>query len=162
MPAFKKVAAVTRAMAEEMQQDPKFQELQKLEAEIETLERKDELTDAEESRLEKLRERQEAMEEAVESPLGSSDTLSGMEAGIRRIPRLASVLQREGMTPREYSTFWLAFIQAAMVHGFQKAGLAMKNLPAEVNAENVKFVAAHEAEIEALQKEFEVIAKRKR
>jgi hypothetical protein len=47
----------------------------------------------------------------------------------------------------------LALASAGLVHGMQKAG-ALKELPADlkerVNLENVKFVAAHEAEIASL------------
>jgi hypothetical protein len=37
----------------------------------------------------------------------------------------------------------------------------LKKLPADVNPENVQFIADHEAEIEAMQKEFEALGKRK-
>jgi hypothetical protein len=47
----------------------------------------------------------------------------------------------------------LALASAALVHGMQKAG-ALKDVPADLNErmnlENVKFVAAHEAEIKSL------------
>lgn len=162
MPGLKKVAAITRAVADEMRNDPRFQEIQKLEEEIEALEKKEELSEAEQARIEKLRERKEALEDSAESPLSSSGTLNDMEAGIRKTPALINALKREGMTPREYSKFWLAFLQAAMVHGLQKAGMASKTLPAEINAENVKFIADHEAEIEALQKEFEGLGRLKK
>jgi hypothetical protein len=83
-----------------------------------------------------------------------------MEARMRKYPPLVQALQREGIAPREYAKFWLAFIQAMFAQGFQKSGL-IKELPKDINADNVKFVADHAAEIEAMQKELEALGKPK-
>ena len=50
------VRALMRAVMQEMTRDPKFQALQKTKNDIEALSKKEELTDAESERLEKLRE----------------------------------------------------------------------------------------------------------
>lgn len=157
MEALKKVAAVNRALVQQMMQDPKVVEARKIEAELEALSKKEEPTEADQKRMEELEAKQSALEESMDNPLGGeSRTLADMEARIRKYPPMMQALNREGMTPREYATFWLAFIQAAFAHGFQKGGM-LKELPPEVNAENVKFVAEHEAEIQAMQKELEAL-----
>jgi hypothetical protein len=63
------------------------------------------------------------------------------------------------MAPREYAKFWLAFIQAAFAHGFKKSGM-LKELPPDVNPENVRFIDEHAAEIEAMQKEFQALGRK--
>ena len=159
MEGLKKVAAVNRAMAQRMMQDPKVREAMKIDAELKALSDKDEPTEADQKRIEELEAKKEQLEESVDNPLGGeSRTLAEMEARIRTYPPMLQALQREGMAPREYAKFWLAFIQAAFAQGFQKAGM-LKELPPEVNVENVKFVAEHEAEIKAMQQEFEQLGK---
>lgn len=154
-----KVRDLTRQVAKQMMQDPKFKELSKLQAEMKALGEKDELTDAEQARLDAMAAKHDELEESVENPLsGDAQNLSEMEARIRKYPPLMQALQKAGMAPREYATFWLAFIQAAFAHGFQKAGL-LKELPAGVNPDNVKFIDDHAAELEAMRKEFEAFSK---
>ena len=159
--ALTKVVSVNRAMMARMQHDPKVQEALKVDKAIEALEAKDELTEAEEKQLEALRVRQEQLEASADNPLGGdTKSLSEMEARIREYPPLMQALQKEGMAPREYAKFWLAFVQAAFVQGFKKSGM-LKEIPPDVNPENVKFVEEHAAEIEAMQKEFEALGKDK-
>ncbi len=156
-----KVVNVNRALVQQMSQDPKVQEVVQVAAEIASLEKKEELSEADDTRLEKLRARQEALEESADNPLGGdSKSLSEMEARIRNYPPLMQALQQEGMPPREYAKFWLSFIQAAFVQGFKKSGL-LKELPPDVNPDNVTFIEEHAAEIEAMQKEFEALGRQK-
>ena len=160
METVEKVKVATRAMIAEIKKDPKYQQLLKLEAEIEALEKKDDRTDAEDAKLAALNEDKEKLESASDGPLslGQANSLSEMEANIRKSPPIANALQSAGMSPREYSTFMMAMIQASMVAGFKKAGM-MKELPKDVNPENVKFIEEHEAELKAMQAEFEKLAK---
>lgn len=159
--ALAKVVNVNRAMLIQMQQDPKVQEALKVDKAIEALEAKDELTEAEQKQLDALRERQDQLEDSADNPLGGdTKSLGEMEARIKEYPPLMQALQKEGMAPREYAKFWLAFIQAAFVQGFKKSGM-LKEIPAEVNPENVKFIEEHAAEIEAMQKEFAALGKDK-
>ena len=44
----------------------------------------------------------------------------------------------------------MALVQASIAAGFKKSGM-LKELPAGVNPENVKFVEEHEAELRAMQ-----------
>ena len=167
MDTFQKVNTMMRALAEEMQKDPKVRALMKTEAEIEALEKKDDLSDAESERLDKLRELQEQQEQAVEASqpegmnLNNASTLDEMEAGIRKVPQAMAALTRAGLTPREYSKFMIATLQAGMVAGLQKQGL-LKELPPElkeINPENIKFMNEHGAELEAMGKELEAAGK---
>ena len=166
MDTTKKVFALMRAMAQEMASEPKFQAFQKTKAEIEALSKKDELTDAESARLEKLNMLAEQQEDALEQASGGTNmsnaqNLNEMEAAIKANPRLMAALNKAGLSPRDYSKYFLASLMAGMVAGFQKSGL-LKDLPKElkeVNPENVKFVIEHEAELTAMQKEMEMVDK---
>jgi hypothetical protein len=147
-----KVGRVYRAMAAELQKDPKYQERAKIEARIDALEAKDSLTDAEQKQLDDLNERSEKLndDQSGDNDLGDAKTIDDMAARIKAIAPLSAALSKEGMSPHEYAVFSLALMQAGMAAGMQKSGL-LKQLPAGVNAENVKFVLDHEAEIQKLQ-----------
>lgn len=155
MPTLKKVMAAAAAMAEEEAKDPKVQEKAKLEAQIEALQSKDELTAAQEAELEKLLERMAALEEAEdkeESPLKNPKSLAEMEAALKSHPGAMRALSAAGITPREFSRCMMALLQASLVEGFSQGKADLKNLPAGINPENVKFVREHKAELEAMQK----------
>jgi septal ring factor EnvC (AmiA/AmiB activator) len=157
MATVRKVAAATQAFAAEQAKDPKMQELTKLRAEIKTLEDKDERTDAESEKLEKLREREEALEETMArgedaNETNNSQSLADMETSIKKMPQAVAILAREGITPREYTLCMMALLQAAMVEGFSQGTADLSKLPAGVNPDNVRFVRENKAELEALQK----------
>jgi hypothetical protein len=169
MATVKKVGAAMQAMADEMGQDPQFQRIAKLESEIDAIEaqveklnEKDELTPADESRiegltaqLEKLQEQKERLEdENPDNSMSKARTITEMEEGVRKVPVMVRGLERAGLTPREYAKFMLAMLQASMVYGFSQGKVDYAKLPPGVNPENVKFVAEHQAELQAMQKEF--------
>jgi hypothetical protein len=156
--ALKKVVNVNRAMVQEMLKDPSFARSLKLRAEIEALSRKETLTGAEEARLETLEEEMERLEDEANPLGGDATSLAEMEARIRKFPPMMRALEREAMAPREYATFWLAFMQAAFVHNFQKSGM-LKEPPPGVSMDNVQFIADHAEEIEAMQKELEALGR---
>lgn len=160
MATLNKVKAASRSVIEELKKDPRFQKLQALGREIDALEKKDELTDAEQERLEQLRTDKEALESSTGDVLnlGNANSLDEVEAQIRKSPPVARALASVDLPPREYAKFMMAMIQASMVAGFKKAGM-MKELPPGVNPENVKFIEDHEAELKAMQAEFEKLAK---
>jgi DNA repair exonuclease SbcCD ATPase subunit len=173
VPTLKKVMAAMRSMAEEAKQDPRFQQMTKIdgeieavEAELDRLQSKEGLTEAEEAQIEQLNEKveklgaeKERLEESAEAedPMSSPKTLTEMERNVRRFPPLARALEREGLSPREYSKFMLAMMQAGMVHGFSQGNVDDAKLPPGVNPENIKFIGEHKAELEAMQKEFETL-----
>ena len=166
METTKKVYALMRSVAKEMASDPKAQALQKTKTEIEALSKKDELTDAESARLEKLQMQAEQQEEELEQAAGglnlnTAQNLNEMEAAIKANPRFMAALSGAGLTARDYSKYILASLMAGMVAGFQKSGM-LKELPKElkeVNPENVKFMFDHEAELAAMRKEMEMLEK---
>lgn len=157
MDTVNKVAAATRVMAAEMKKDPRFQEVAKVDAEIKALEKKEETTEAEDAKLEELKGRREELSEKLAGlSMGNAESLSAMEAQIRKVPPLMAGLQSASLTPREYAKFMLAALQAGMVAGLKKQGL-VKEVPKQVSAENVAFMEAHEADFKALQKEWEAL-----
>jgi hypothetical protein len=157
MPNVKKAAAVIQSVSEEAAKDPKVQELTRLKAQIEALEKKDELTEAEEKQLEKLRNQSGSLEEEIEnaSPAGSmtgNKTLAEMEAAIGKHPQATRALAREGLSAHDFALTLMTLFQAAMVEGFSQGKVDMAKLPAGVNPENIQFVREHKAELEALQR----------
>ena len=179
LPTLKKVAAAMRAMSEEMMNDPKYRQLMKFDEQIEALEKqleplqaKDEPTEADEAKmeslleqLEKARESKEQAEEAMSTDsanMNNAQTLDDMERSIAQVGPMARALKREGLSPREYAKFTLAMLQAGMIQGFSQGKVDYAKLPPGVNPENVKFIAAHKAELDAMQQEFAAMGKRKR
>jgi hypothetical protein len=166
METMNKVRGLMRAVTQEMTRDPKFQALQKTKNEIEVLSKKDELTEADSERLEKLQSLAEEQEHALDEDGGGMDinsakSLDEMEAAIKASPRFVAALNTAGLTPREFSKYMLASLMAGMAAGFQKAGM-LKELPKElkeINPDNVKFILEHEAELTAMQKEMEQLGK---
>jgi predicted RNase H-like nuclease (RuvC/YqgF family) len=151
MDTLNKVDRAMRAAMTEMRKDPKFQEVEKLKAELEALKKKDEKTEEEDRRMETLGLRIEELESAA-SPLKMNDaaSISEMAANIQKEPRLAVALQGEGLTPREFSKFMLAMLQAGFAAGMQKAGL-LKTTPEGTNPANIKWVLDHEADLQKMQ-----------
>jgi phage terminase small subunit len=175
-PTLNKVVAVMRSMAQEMMKD-KYQQAMKIdkqitdvEAQVEKLEAKTEMTEADgkkvealNEQLEQLRTQKEQLEETIDSdnPMASNPkTLTEMEENIRKVPVFTRALEREGLSPREYSKFMLAMLQAGIVHGFSQGKVDYSKLPPGVNADNVKFIDEHKAELEAMQKEFAALGKK--
>lgn len=176
MPTLNKVMAATRMMAQEMRQDPKVQQLMKLNAQIDQLEKqleplqaKDQTTPAEDKQIESLSEQieklseqkeqaEEAMSDAAPS-MGNAETLDDMERGMAKFPPMVRALKSQGLTPREYAKFMMAMLQAGMIYGFSQGKVDYAKLPAGVNPENIKFIIAHKAELDAMQKEFAAFGK---
>ena len=179
LPTLKKVVAAMRAMSEEMMNDPKYKLLMKFDAQIDALEKeleplqaKDEPTEAEQAKMESLaeqiqkaRDSKEQAEEAMSidgANMNNAQTLDDMERSIAQVAPMARALKREGLSPRDYAKFTLAMLQAGMIHGFSQGNVDYAKLPAGVNPENIKFIAAHKAELDAMQQEFAAMGKRKR
>lgn len=157
LPTVRKVASVVRALNELQSQDPKVKELEKIRAEIEAIEKKDELTEADEQKLEKLRERETALEEEIDrsSGSGNANTIAEMEQRIKSEPRAAAVLAREGLSAREFAKCTLALFQAAIIKSFSQGKVDMSKVPPGVNPANIKFVEENEKELAELQKQMQ-------
>ena len=160
MDTVKKVDVAMRAMFDEMARDPRFQASIKLEAELKALNAKEERTEADDRRIEELEREKEKIDSENPFDLGSANTLSEMEAQVQKVPPMANALRSAGLTPREYSKFMLAMLQAGMAAGMKKSGL-IKELPKDFPAENVQFMLDHEAELTAMQKRWQELGKPK-
>lgn len=160
MDTVKKVDVAMRAMFDEMARDPRFQASIKLEAELKALNAKEERTEADDRRIEELEREREEMRSENPFNIGSANTLSEMEAQVQKVPPMANALRSAGLTPREYSKFMLAMLQAGMAAGMKKSGL-IKELPKDFPAENVQFILDHEAELTAMQKQWQELGKPK-
>lgn len=75
-------------------------------------------------------------------------------AAFEKQPAVVAALARAHTTAREYMTTSSAYLGASMAVGMEKSVPGYK-IPAEVDAANVAFVRAHEADIVALQKRVE-------
>jgi hypothetical protein len=74
-----------------------------------------------------------------------------LEARLRSEPALAGAFFAADLTPHEYTKFALALVAARLAHGFVTAGV-IRSVPPGVHADNVAFVGAHLAAIEAVLK----------
>lgn len=153
--------AATRNLVAAMKADPRFQQFAKLEAERAALEAKEEPTDADLERMEKLEAEMDRLSESVENFLGGNKSLDEMEAAARKDPMVSAAMKSAGITAREYAKFFAAYLQAAMISGFTKAGM-VKEMPKEANLDNIKFIEEHAAEIEGFMKEWEALGKKER
>jgi hypothetical protein len=157
MDAVNKVATATRAMVGEIKRDPRYQEALKLDADIQNLEKKTDRTPADETRLDEMKKKKESLAAAVVGiSLGDAQTLGQLEAKIRKSPPMMAGLKTAALAPREYALCMMSVVQASIAAGMRKAGM-LKDLPPGVSPENVKFVEDHEAELKALQKEFQAL-----
>jgi hypothetical protein len=154
MDAVNKMAVAMRAAAEEAKKDPTYQEVDRVKTELEALRKKEEPSEAEQARIEELSTRQAALEQQIEGPglFNNANTLDDMEKAVRRQPLLSGALAKAGMSPREFAKFTSAMVAASFAAGMQKSGM-LKELPKDVNADNVKFIIEHEAELQKLQQE---------
>ena len=165
MDGIRKMAAAGEAMVKAMESDPRYKAEQSLKKEIEVLEKKDELSAAEEKKLEELRAKLDELDAKDDRDSGdnNSQTLDDMVRRIESIPELAKAIRGAGLTPREYSLMSMVTLQAVMVNGFLKAAgnkAVPKELAATVNEDNIKFVAANEAEITRLMERMKPPEKR--
>jgi hypothetical protein len=149
-----KLRQMNQALADFQRQreaDPAHQQLLRKKRELEALNGKDELSEAEMDRMAQLEE-EIAMAEEEEDlgwEEGEDQSLSAMAERLAADPRSAGALRRAGLTPREAVTMQLAFIQAAFAAAMLESQ-ASTQVPDGVNAGNVKFVQANKAEIATL------------
>jgi len=153
MDKIRKLSAAGEAMGKAIAADPRFKAEQAVRKEIDALEKKDDLTEAESKRLEDLQAKLEEMEEKNDKGRKNAETIDEMAKQIESEPVMANAIRSAGLTPREYSVLSLVTFQAMMAHGMQKQ-YGTKELPKEVAgtvlADNIKFVADNEAEINQL------------
>ncbi len=132
-----------------LEADPANQQLLKKKKELEALYEKDELTEAEARRMEQLEAEIEAMEQEHDTGDDEDLSLGQIAARMEAIPQVAAALKTVGLTAREVATMQLAFFQAGFAASMLESG-TIKEIPKEVNADNVKFLQANKAEITKL------------
>ncbi len=157
VPALNKVVQATKNMADAAKNDPRFKKQAALKAELKKLEAKEEPTEADEVRIEKLRADIETMGNSI-FPDAETQTLSQMAAAMEKAPLFAKALASAGLTAREYAKFLFAYMSAGMVAGMMEQGV-IKDVPKElatsIHPDNVKFFQAHKSEMQAFQKAME-------
>lgn len=158
METLHKVDRAMRGMIADLKKDPKYAEQMKIQAELEALKKKDELTEADEKRIEELAPKLDALERDNAVNMNDAKSLSDMAAKIQKFAPMMTALQREGLTAREYAKFFSALLQAGVAAGLQKAGL-LKEVPAGTNPANVKFILEHEAELQQMQQAWAALGK---
>jgi hypothetical protein len=135
--------AVAKAFDANVAKDPKMKRRLDAQREIAVLEKKDNLTPAEEKRLDELR----AIVGDEPIDLGiNAGSLSEISAQLTKIPAMAAALKSAGMPAREMAKFIVTAVQAAMIVGLGGA------VPPGAAGENVKFVTANQAAIERINK----------
>lgn len=158
METLNKVDRAMRAAFVEMKKDPKVAEGLKIEAEIAALEKKDELTEAEEKRREELERRLEALGDNDPTNMSDAQTIGQMAAKVEKIAPMMAGLRSAGLTAREYAKFTMAVLQAGLTAGLQKSGV-LKEMPAGTNPANVKFMLDHEADFQKMQAAWAALGK---
>lgn len=147
-----KLNQLNQAMADLYRQrdaDPAYQQVLKKKKELATLNEKDELTDAERERLEQLEREIEEGEQGEDGSEDKDQSLSALAQRMASDPRVAGALKRANLAAREAATMQLALLQVAFAVGMKESG-AIKEIPKDVNPDNVKFYQANRAAIEKL------------
>jgi archaellum component FlaD/FlaE len=149
MPKLKQLNQAMADLKRQAEADPVYQQLLKKKKELATLSEKEEPTAADQDRMAQLESEIEEAEQAEDEPEEQDNSLSGMAERMAADPRIAGALKRAGLAPREAATMQMAFLQVAFAVGFLESG-TIKEIPKDVNPENVKFYQANKAEIATL------------
>jgi hypothetical protein len=84
---------------------------------------------------------------------GDAKDLNDMVAKLQKFPEVVSILNRNGLAPREYAVGFFTLLQASMAVGFKKSG-TYKEYPPKmlelVSRQNLDFVDQHFDEIKKL------------
>lgn len=140
-----KAEAVATAFAANAERDPAMKRKLEAQREIARLEAKDDLTEAEQKRLEDL---QAAAGDGVDLGINGG-SLTEMSAQLSKVPAMAAAMKSAGMAPRDMAKFIVTAVQTAMIADLQKQGMPV---PPGAAGENVKFVMANQASIERINK----------
>ena len=138
--------AVATAFAANVEKNPQMKRRLDAQREIAVLQDKDDLTEAEQKRLDDLQAivGNEALDLGI-----NGGSLSEISAQLTKIPAMAAALKTAGMPPRDMAKFVVTAVQAAMIGGLQGSGMPV---PPGAAGENVKFVIANQAAIERINK----------
>lgn len=149
MPKLKQLNQAMADLKRQAEADPAYQQILKKKKELAALSEKDEPTEADQERMAQLEAEIEEAEQAEDVPEDMDLSLGAMAERMAADPRVAGALKRVGLAPREAATMQMALLQVAIVVGFYEAG-TIKEIPKDVNPENVKFYQANKAELATL------------
>lgn len=147
--ALKKYDAVADHLVAWIKSNPEAQAEIRLRASVDSLSKKDELTDAEQARLEKLQEQLARLEESAEDDSDDDDTIAGMTAGLMKQKPVMDALRKAGFAPREFVLFNMAMLQASGFAQLKQQGME-KHIPKEANAEHIRFAEQNAAAFQAI------------
>ena len=93
---------------------------------------------------------------AAASAMGThpNETTAQTIARIESSPAAMKVLRDVGLTPKDYVWITAAWLQAAMTQAVLESSKDAR-LPEGQNAQNIEFLRAHRAELEAMTRDFE-------
>lgn len=129
--------------------DPARVQLLSKKKELATLSEKEEPTAAEQQRMERLAAEIEEAERADDEEDDKDQSLSDLAQRMTADPRIAGALKRANLGAREAATMQLSLFQVAFAVGMLESG-SIKEIPKDVNPDNVKFYRANRAAIGAL------------
>ncbi len=147
-----KLNQLNQAMADLRRQrdaDPASQKLLSKKKELATLSEKDDPTDADRRRMDQLTREIEEFDDSADDSENKDQSLSAMAQRMAADPRIAGALKRASLSPREAATMQLALFQVAFAVGMMESG-ATREIPKDVNPENVRFYRANRTAIEGL------------
>ncbi|MDH4131074.1 MAG: hypothetical protein OEW17_04975 [Gemmatimonadota bacterium] len=148
MPKLKQLNQAMAELRKLEEADPAHQALQKKYKELATLSEKEEPTAADQERMAQLEDEIQRAD-TDEDDEDNAQSLSDLAARMAADPRIAGALKRAGLAPREAATMQLAFLQVAFAMAFYESE-TIKEIPKDVNPENVKFYQANKAELATL------------
>lgn len=148
MPKLRQLNQAGLEVAKQDEADPKNRGLAQKQRELKALQEKEELTAAEQDRLDQLeREVAEGEDE------GDENDVRSLGEAVNRIESNApfsAALRKVGLPPREAAVMLLALFEAGFAAEMLESG-AIKQIPNTVNPDNVKFYQANKADLQSLQ-----------
>jgi len=147
-----KLNQLNQAMADLHRQrdaDPEYQRLLSKKKELAALSEKNEPTEADRERMDRLEAEIAEAEQAGDVSEDKDQSLSALAQRMAADARIAGALKRANLAPREAATMQLALFQVAFAVGLLETG-SIKEIPKDVSPENVKFYQANRAAIDAL------------
>jgi hypothetical protein len=92
--------------------------------------------------------------EALEMNMEEFDA-NQVVARINSVPEARRAIESAGISARDYVLTIPALVGALFVHGMREGGMNVGGSGPDINEDNVKFVAEHQAEIEQMMKDIE-------
>lgn len=140
-----KVEAVATTFDANIAKDPAMKRRLDAQREIAVLEKKDDLTEAEQKRLDDL---QAIAGDGIDLGINGG-SLTEISNQLSKTPAMAAALKSAGLAPRDMAKFIVTAVQAAMIGSLQGSGVPV---PAGPAGENLRFVMANQASIERINK----------